>query len=453
MKKQMKWMSVVSAAMFLSVAAPAFAAPALAQNSGWVEEDGGFRFYDSDGYYLTDSWKKQSGDWFYLDENGFVAFERQVDEYYVGKDGKRVSSAWISVPNEDDWASDDAPENFWYYFGKNGKYVASKFQEIDDNWYYFDADGRMGTGLTEVDGSTYYLDETNGIRQTGWVTLENTSDDSEDEFVWHYFDKNGKMVVDQVDRKIDDSYYTFVNGKMQKGWFKLPETATATDSNADGSDDSNSDASGKGASVSGYQYYDLETGKRASGWLTMEGAPGISEEGELFTFYFKNGAPLHATSGIQTFTVTPNKYAFNTKGELQTGLQVVTLENGEAANFYFGEDGIMKTGKQVIYNEEADMEETWFFHTDGTKRGQGFHGIRDNKIYEYGRRLDGFSDLRYSPVTFQDNQYLVNASGAIQKATSGSKSAARPELGAGYKDFKDSNETVWTVDTNGIIQK
>ncbi|MFR4440519.1 MAG: cell wall-binding protein [Hungatella sp.] len=445
MKKQMKWMSVVSAAMFLSAAAPVFAAPALAQNSGWVEEDGGFRFYDSDGYYLTDSWKKQSGDWFYLDENGFVTFERQIDEYYVGKDGKRVNSTWISIPNEEDWDSSDAPENYWYYFGKNGKYVSSKFQEIDDNWYYFDGDGHMETGLAEVEGSVYYFDETSGIRQTGWVSLEDTSEDAEEEYAWHYFDKNGKMVVNQIDRKIDDSYYTFVNGKMQKGWFKLPETddSTATDSNA----------SKEEVSVDGYRYYDPETGKRVSGWLTMEGAPGISEEGEEFTFYFKNGAPLHASTGIQTFTITPNKYGFNTKGELQTGLQVVTLENGEIANFYFGTDGIMKTGKQMIYNEEADMDETWFFHTEGSKRGQGFHGILDNKIYEYGRRLDGYADLRYSPVTFQGNQYLVNASGSIQKATSGSKSETRPELGAGYKDFQDNNDTVWVVDKNGIIQE
>ena len=46
----------------------------------------------------------------------------------------------------------------------------------------------------------------------------------------------------------------------------------------------------------------------------------------------------------------------------------------------------------------------------------------------------------------------MSTAGSIQKATNSSKSAVRPELGDGFRDFKDLSEFVWTVDVNGVIQ-
>ncbi len=112
----------------------------------------------------------------------------------------------------------------------------------------------------------------------------------------------------------------------------------------------------------------------------------------------------------------------------------------------------MKVGKQTIYNEDEGINQTWFFTTEGTNRGQGYHGIRDNVIYENGLRKQADEGLRYAPVQFEGKTYLVNASGTIQKASASSKSSSRPELGAGFRDMKDASEGVWTVDVNGIIQ-
>ena len=53
---------------------------------------------------------------------------------------------------------------------------------------------------------------------------------------------------------------------------------------------------------------------------------------------------------------------------MQTGRQVANVTGDEIANFYFGEDGIVKTGKQTIYNEETGETENWFFHTDGDEK-------------------------------------------------------------------------------------
>lgn len=452
MKKEFKFLAVLSTAAVMTAVTPSLAGsfPGLVQNAfaaskaGWIEEDGELRYRDSDGYYMTDIWKKKDNEWYYLDEEGYVTRSAMVDEYYVDETGKRISNQWISVDNDEEW-DDEAPDTYWYYYGKDGKSVVSKWQTIDGKNYYFNDEGHMQTGKLELDGFTYYLgEEGDGTMKTGWVQLENESDDFDDETVWHYFDSKGRMVMNQVDFKIGGSYYTFENGIMQTGWYKLPadaETATASEA-----------AAADAPEIASYQYYEGD-GKRANGWYQIEGAPDISEEDEIFTFYFKNGKPHHAAVGVQTFNVDSKRYAFNTRGEMQTGLQVVTLEDGSVANCYFGTDGIMKTGKQTIYDEDLGENQTWFFLTDGGNKGQGFHGIRDNSVYRYGLRLDADRDLRYAPAELDGVEYLVNTSGSIQKASSSSKSSAKPDLGNGFKDIKDANDKIWTVDTNGVIQK
>ena len=96
--------------------------------------------------------------------------------------------------------------------------------------------------------------------KTGWIQLENESDDPEMTHSWYYFDTNGKMVENQVDKKISGDYYTFVDGVMQTGWFKLPAEENAE--NATPSDAAENTAT----TVAGYQYYEPENGKRVTGW-------------------------------------------------------------------------------------------------------------------------------------------------------------------------------------------
>ncbi len=456
MKKNMKYLAVLSTAAVISAAAPAFPSVfphltqvAFAASSGWVDEDGELRYKDSDGYYLTDSWKKHDNNWYYLDEDGYITRSERVDEYYVDEDGKRVSNQWIAEDNDDNWG-DDEPDTYWYYFGKDGKSVVSRWITINGKDYYFNEDGHMQTGKIELDGYTYYLgDEDDGAKKTGWVLLENEDEYADDDFVWHFFDTKGRMVVNEIDRKISGSYYTFENGVMQTGWYRLPVSDTAADETASASDASA--AAAELPAIASYQYYNAD-GTRAAGWYSIEGVEGIHDDNEDSTFYFKEGKPYYAQTGIQFFTIDSKRYGFNTLGERQTDLQVVTLEDGTTGNAYFGTDGVVKTGKQSIYDEELGETQTWFFQTDGANKGVGYNGIRDNSIFIGGLRQDADRDLKYAPVTFNGAQYLVNASGTIQKASSSSKSTVNPDLGNGFKDIKDSNDKVWTVDVNGIIQ-
>ena len=456
MRKQTKTLAVLSAAALFAAAAPMMTNTgiykALAAQSGWTEEDGRFYYYDEDGYKETNTWKKRGGDWFYLDEDGEIAINQRVDDYFVNAEGHMAKNQWVSAENEIGYDSPDSPDNgSWLYFGKDGKIVTSKWMNIVGKNYYFDEDGMMQTGLLELDGHTYYLgDEDDGARKTGWILLETITKDTDDEDIWCYFDTEGRMVVNQMDRKIDNAYYTFIDGQMQTGWINVADAgfvsssilsneAAAEDSSAnvasDASDSSaNSSASASSIRLSDFRYYDPENGgRRASGWYTIEGAPGISEEEEPFSFFFKNGT-------------------FNERGEMQTGLQSLKQADGSFVSYYFGDDGVMRTGKQTIYNDDLEENQIWYFQTKGSLKGQGYHGERDNQVYVNGLLKKADPELRYEPVSVGEKRYLVNTSGTIQKASSSSSSSSRPELGKGFKDIKDSNDTIWTVDTSGIIQ-
>ena len=133
------------------------------------------------------------------------------------KPEKKVTNQWISVENDELFDIPEAQDKLWYYFGKDGQSVRSRWQSIDGNWYYFNEDGIMLTGKQTIEDSVYYLGE-NGVRRTGWIQLSNETDGPTDDTSWYYFEKNGKMVMDELDKKIGGNYYTFVDGVMQTGW-------------------------------------------------------------------------------------------------------------------------------------------------------------------------------------------------------------------------------------------
>lgn len=451
MKKQTRVLAVLSAAAFMSMM-PAFTnqagtGMAYAASYGWTEEDGAMVYYDEDGYLTTDSWRKKGQDWYYLDEYGQISINTKIEDYYVGEDGKMVKNTWVELKNEEEADSPEAPDSFWYYFNTDGKAITSRWMKIEGKWYYFNEAGHMLTGKNVIDGSTYYLG-TNGAMKTGWIKLEENSSAPGSFESWYYFDSDGRMIETQYDKKIDGNYYTFIDGRMQTGWVEMPKAEAAAES----ASESNSEEAK--ATIADYQYYgDESDGKRAEGWRTIEGVRGIHNMDETFTFFFKGGKPYFSSQkGNELFTIASKKYAFNELGEMQTGQQVVNIENDEIANFYFGEDGVMKTGKQSIYNENTGETENWYFITDGDRKGQGYHGIRDGILYSYGKRQDATADQRYAPAVVNGTTYLVNTTGNVQKATSSSTSSEKPELGRGYRDFKDSNGKVWVVDVNGIVQ-
>ena len=159
MKKQTTVFAVMSAAVLMSLApvsaGPSASMKAYAASSGWVVEDGSPVCYDEDGYLVTDSWRKNGNDWYYLGEDGRITRNTKVDEYYLDSDGKMVRNAWVELINEEDMDSPETPASYWYFFDGEGKSVVSSWKKVNGKWYYFDDSGHMLTGKNVINDETY----------------------------------------------------------------------------------------------------------------------------------------------------------------------------------------------------------------------------------------------------------------------------------------------------------
>lgn len=88
----------------------------IAKKTGWVEENGGWRFYLGDtGNYVTNAWYKDGDDWYWFDGSGIM-----------------VCNTWYLYMG------------YWYYLGTDGAMVKG-LQDVNGKWYYLDQNGHMAT--------------------------------------------------------------------------------------------------------------------------------------------------------------------------------------------------------------------------------------------------------------------------------------------------------------------
>ena len=103
----------------------------VSHKSGWVEENGGWRFYLGDtGNYVTNAWYKDGDDWYWFDGAGMM-----------------IHDVWYRYNSN------------WYYMGSDGAMVKG-IQDIGGKWYYLDQDGKMAmepvTLTPDEDGALQY---------------------------------------------------------------------------------------------------------------------------------------------------------------------------------------------------------------------------------------------------------------------------------------------------------
>ena len=164
MKKHTKTMLIpcAAAALTLGSSMMAFAA------TGWLQEDGIWRYYDRNGDEVTSSWKKSGNDWFWLDEDGEMAVSQLVEDndnyYYVDESGVMVRNQWRELEN-DDPQDDDESDTVWYYFGADGKAYKAKDSGSVNFKTIVRADGATkksrGSGICRNCGT--FLVETQGL--------------------------------------------------------------------------------------------------------------------------------------------------------------------------------------------------------------------------------------------------------------------------------------------------
>ena len=454
MRKQTKLVAVLSAAALLAVGA------SMTSFAGWEkDEDGIWHYYDSDDEMVEDEWRKDGSKWFYLDEDGNMATDTWVDdEYYVGSDGAMLKNAWIKTTPDDDVSDPDDDGDHWYYFDNKGKKVTDDDQKINGKTYYFDEDGEMLYGWHEESGDVFYLGtEDEGWRaENQWLWLENsgdTDDDFEDDDTkgesvlgcdadndddpcddegWYWFGSDGKAYHGEGKKKINGRYYMFnEHGQMLYEWINNKKVEVGTPGNAhlDGN------ATAGSATIDDMLYYNIvEEGWRGDGWYEIDGSEDVGEDSDTDWYFFDDGEAEHADADGSDFAtydedgaavhvarikVDSSKgkkyFAFNEKGQMQTGLQYMAEDKGF---YYFDENGYMQDGK--VSDVECDDDTyNFYFNTKNGSNGQGYTGEKDNYLYFNGKRLEADDDYR---LYYLDGDiYLVNNKGKIQSSKSDNK--------------------------------
>lgn len=420
MKKSKKFLALLSVSAILTIGT-SFSAMAA---TGWVQESNIWRYYDKDGYAVTDAWKKSGSEWYYLDSDGKMAISSLIDSddnyYFVDKNGKMVTNTWK-------YAEDEDGDFYWYYFQNTGKAKKDGFLTLNEDKYHF-TDGQMDSGWLQDGGHTYYLNNeeneaTYGKMQTGWLYIDDFDDDYDtdaDEEGWYYFQSSGKMITND-EKKINGYYYVFdENGLMLDNWVEFYSSSTATSTNSY-------------ASI--FKFYNAEVGNRASGWLYLDDMfDDDGQETEEGWYYFKNGiayAPGYKTTeiaeGYAVAKINSKIYCFDKYGKMVTG----KVDSDDDAYYYFADNGEMKYGKVKITDSDDLDEGTYYFSDTGTlgEKGQSITGVKKGYLYDNGELVTAEDGMKYAKVTVDGKDYLVNQSGKVK--TSGT--------------VKDGDGTKWTV--------
>lgn len=422
-------------------------------NSEWM-------YIQNDGEPLRDSWKQDGNLYYYLGSDGYMVRNTLLEDddnyYYLNSAGVMTANDWKYIQNPE-WQGDSlAGDGSWYYFGANGKAIRSdgekaKVYDVGDKKFVFDSFGRMMTGWVTEAGEAveheedwpsamYYANgEGDGsVVTNAWVYISVPDPDNEEdnEPTYHfYFNSNGKKAV-STDKTIANKQYHFdERGVALYGWVK----------DEDGDDDGDL-----------WKYYgDSEEPYLRTGWFQAvpgsEMNPGAHDEGSMRWYYATNNGKIY-TKTLRT--IDSKQYAFNSVGELVTGLKIIHYEDKQLSDIrdvnyasdvtdplgendyvvYFGSDGATKTGTQTITLDGTPY--AFNFKSNGSPRGAGINGISDNKIYMNGLVLSAESGSKYQTAEYDGKSYVVNESGTIQK---------------GKKNLKDSDGYYFCTDKNGVV--
>lgn len=58
----------------------------------WTSDNIGQRYQNDEGNYITSEWINQNGQWYYLNENGYMVVNAWLGNYYVGADGAMLTN-------------------------------------------------------------------------------------------------------------------------------------------------------------------------------------------------------------------------------------------------------------------------------------------------------------------------------------------------------------------------
>ena len=203
------------------------------------------------------------------------------------------------------------------------------WQKDGENWYFYNADGTMQTGWKMIRKNWYYFNA-NGVMQTGW--LQNAGK-------WYYFNESGQMQTGFQMIK-NKRYYFGPSGDMKTGW----------------------------VDYYGDWYYFDNNGAEHIGWLY--------QNGKWYYLREYRGMIPGSEQWEDLFEIGGYYYAFNSRGEMQTGWIKHEDQWGEAWH-YADANGRIQTGWKMISGK------WYYFQTKRTKDAP----LGDGYDCEYGRMV------------------------------------------------------------------
>ena len=338
--------------------------------SSWV--DNGRYYVDANGVWVKDAkrpeakkngWIKEGSTWYYL-ENGALARNKWVGNYWLGTDGKMATSSWVDnnryyVDGNGAWVKDakrpEVKKNGWikegsaWYYYENGALARNKWIS---GKYWLGADGKMATS-SWVDNGRYYVDG-NGVwvrnakkpveKKHGWI---------KEGSAWYYYE-NGELVRNKW---ISDKYWLGADGRMAtSSW--VDNGRYYVDSNGAWVKDAKKPEAKKHGWVkegtTWYYFYQGQIVKNAwigSYWLGADGKMATSS-------WVDNNRYYVGANGLwdKNAKKPEEKAVVKKNGWVKEGNTWYYYENGTlarnkwAGNYWLGADGKMATSSWVDNN-------------------------------------------------------------------------------------------------------
>ena len=310
-----------------------------------------------------------------------------------------------------------------FYFDPSTGTEVLGLTQINGNTYYFMENGAL-TGTVQI-GSTRYVFGKNGVGQVITDTKTPAPVQPACSGVWGtlngvkcFYGMDGKPVTGL--RVIDGVLYCFGNdGKMRTGLVEMNgKRYYFTASGA---------VSGQ-VRINGSEYYFSTS--------NFEMLTGMHKIGDVFCYYHEDGTRKSGwitlstgerlymkEDGVQNglAEIGGNTYYFGEDGVMRTGLQLVRADDGRKMTCLFDDDGIMVTG--LVYADKS----IYYYDQYVGARVTGFASV-DGKDYYFdpasGRAVTGLRNIGgvycyFDPLTAQRQYGLQKVNGKLYYFTEG----------------------------------
>lgn len=314
----------------------------LINRKGWAKLNDDW-FYFNDDSSLKTKWQTIGGKTYYFNETtgAMATGQRKINYdgeiYCFTSDGSLLKGkGWFSKYDEY-----NNYKKVWCYIDENGV-LKTGYQTINGKDYYFDYDGKMVTGVVNIGGvigePNFYCFDNNGalFKKEGWKKINEK---------WYYLNEDGSLVNGWKNSGSDWYYLNYHHGMVSGPTKVIDNKKLDYDVYYFEEDGRLTNRTGWINHINGEfsdWYYVENGGKAALGWNKING-----------TWYYFNSDAKMVTAPTRIFDKDSSKdkiYFFDKNGAYRrySGWYELKPVDGEPCWYYFGEDGLAKTGWQTI---------------------------------------------------------------------------------------------------------